>query len=72
MITYPIFINFCKKKFTAMLSVLQFFIFLASFIYDFLFISVQQKNEIKKENALMAFKYSLFCSSIDFFDVKDV
>ena len=30
-----------------MLSVLQFFVFLASFIYDFLFISVQQKNEIK-------------------------
>ena len=55
-----------------MLSVLQFFIFLASFIYDFLFISVQQKNEIKEENALMAFKYLLFCSSIDFFDVKDI
>ena len=37
---------------------LQFLIFLvSSFIGDFLFISFQQKNELKKGNALMEFKY---------------
>ena len=39
---------------------------------DFLFISFQQKNEMKKGNTLMAMKYLLFCLSIDLFDVKDV
>ena len=72
MITYPISSNFCKKRFPGMLSALQFSIFLvSSFIEDFWFISFQQKNEMKKGNTLMQFKYLLFCSSIDLFDVKD-
>ena len=72
MITYPISSNFCKKHFSGMLSALQFSIFLiSSVIEDFLFISFQQKNEIKKGNTLMQFKYLLFCSRIDLFDVKD-
>ena len=72
MITYPISSNFCKKRFSGILLALQFSIFLVSsfmalqfsiflvtsFIED-LFISFQQKNEIKKENTLMEFKYSL-------------
>ena len=77
MITYRISINFSKKRFSGMLSVLQFSIFLvSSFIEDFFhlfisfFISFQQKNEIKKGNTLMEFKYLLFYSSIDLFDVK--
>ena len=50
MITYPISSNFCKKRFSGMLSALRFSIFLvSSFIQDFLFISFQQKNEKKKE-----------------------
>ena len=54
MITYPISGNFCEKRFFGMLSDLQFSIFLVfSFIEDFLFISFQQKNEIKKGNTLM-------------------
>ena len=41
-----------------MLSALQFSIFLvSSFIEDFLFISFQQKNEIKRGNTLIEFKY---------------
>ena len=72
MITYPISSNFCKKHFSGMLSALQFSIFLiSSVIEDFLFISFQQKNEIKKGNTLMEFKYLLSCSRIDLFDVKD-
>ena len=72
MITYPISSNFCKKHFSGMLSALQFSIFLiSSVIEDFLFISFQQKNEIKKGNTLMEFKYLLFCWSIDLFHVKD-
>ena len=40
---------------------LQFSIFLvSSFIEDLLFITFQQKNEIKEENTLMEFKYLLF------------
>ena len=35
-----------------------------------LFISFQQKNEIKKGNTLMEFKVLLFCLKIDLFDVK--
>ena len=51
---------------------LQFSIFLvSSFIEDLLFITFQQKNEIKEENTLMEFKYLLFLSSIDLFAVKD-
>ena len=51
---------------------LLFSIFLVtSFIEDFLFISFQQKNEIKKGNTLMEFKYLLSCPRIDLFDVKD-
>ena len=47
-----------------MLWALQFSIFLvSSFIEDFLLISFQQKNEIKKGNTLMEFT--------DLFDVKD-
>ena len=72
MITYPISSNFCKKRFSGMLSALRFSIFLvSSFIQDFLFISFQQKNEKKKGSTLMEFKYLLFCSSIDLLDVKD-
>ena len=71
MVTYPISSNFCKKRFSGMLSALRFSIFLISFIEDFLFISFQQKNEIKKGNTLMEFKYLLFCWSIDLFHVKD-
>ena len=63
-ITYPISSNFSKKRFS-------FSIFLvSSFIQDFLFISFQKKNEIKKRNTLMEFKYLLFSKSIDLFDVK--
>ena len=55
-----------------MLSALQFPIFLlSSFIESFVFVSFQQKNEIKKGNTLMEFKYLLFRSKIDLFDVKD-
>ena len=53
-ITYAISSNFCKKRFSGMLSALQFSIFLvSSFIEDFLFILFQQKNKIKKKNTLM-------------------
>ena len=55
-----------------MLSALQFPIFLVSLIEDFLLIHFNVKIEIKKENTQMEFKYLLFCSSIDLFDVKDV
>ena len=44
---------------------------MSSFIEDLLFITFQQKNEIKEENTLMEFKYLLFLSSIDLFAVKD-
>ena len=55
-----------------MLSALQFSIFLqSSFVEDFVVFSFQQKNEIKKENTLLKFKYLLFRSRIDLFDVKD-
>ena len=71
---FPISSNFCKKRFSGILMVLQFSIFLvssfmafqfsiflvSSFIGDFLFISFQQKNEIKKGNALIEFKYLAF------------
>ena len=71
MITYPISSNFCKKRFSGILlafqvsiiiaSSFQFFIFLvSSFIGDFLFISFQQKSEIKKGNTQMEFKYLTF------------
>ena len=69
MITYPSSSNFCEKRFSGMLVALQFSIFLvssfmvlqfsiflaSSSIGDFLFISFQQKNEIKGNN-LMEFK----------------
>ena len=49
MITYRTSSNFSKKRFSGMLWALQFSIFLvSSLIEDFLFISFQQKNEIKK------------------------
>ena len=58
MITYSISSNFSKKRFSGILSALQFSIFpVSSFIEDFLFISFQQKNEIKKGNTLIEFKY---------------
>ena len=74
MIIYPISSNFCKKCFSGILLALQFSIFLgpsfmalqfsiflaSSFIGDFLFTSFQQKNEIKKGNTLMEFKYLTF------------
>ena len=70
MITYPISSNSCEKRFSGILLALQFPVFLvssfmalqfliflvSSFIGDFLFISFQQKNEIKKGNTLMEFK----------------
>ena len=61
MITYSISSNFSKKRSSGILSALQFSIFpVSSFIEDFLFISFQQKNEIKKGNTLMEFKYLTF------------
>ena len=55
-----------------MLSALQFSIFiLSSFVEHFVVVSFQQKNEIKKGNTLIEFKYLLFHSGIDLFDVKD-
>ena len=55
-----------------MLMALQFSIFLlSSFVEDFVVVLFQQKNEIKKGNTLIEFKYSLFRSRIDLFDVKD-
>ena len=56
MITYGISSNFCKKRFSGMLPALRFSNFLvSSLIEDFLFISFQQKNEIKKGNTLFTF-----------------
>ena len=74
MITYPISSNFCRKYFSGILLALQFSIFLlssfmalqfliflvSSFIGDFLFILFQQKNEMRKGNTLMEFKYLSF------------
>ena len=55
-----------------MLSALQFSIFLlSSFVEDFVVVSFQQKNEIRKGNTLIEFKYLLFRSRIDLFDIKD-
>ena len=72
MITYPISSNSSKNCLSGMLSALQFSTFLvSSFIEDFTFVSFQQRNEIKKGNTLMEFKYLLFCLSIDLFDVND-
>ena len=71
MITCSISSNFCKKRFSGIFLALQFSILLvSSFIEDFLFISFQQKNEIKKGNTLMELEYLLSCSRIDLFDVK--
>ena len=42
-----------------------------SSLEDFLFISFEQKNEMKKGKYMMDFKYILFCSSIDLFDAED-
>ena len=51
MTTYPTSSNFFKKLFSEILLALQFPIFLvSSFIEDYLFISFQQKNQIKKGN----------------------
>ena len=69
MITYPISSKFCKESFSVMLLALQVSIFLMSSFRVFHF---NRKNEIKKGNTLMVFKYLLFCSSINLFDVKDV
>ena len=53
--------------------ILQFsIILLSSFIEEFVFVSFQQENEIKKGNTLMEFKYLLLRSRVDLFDVKDV
>ena len=55
-----------------MLSALQFSIFLlSSFVEDFVVVSFQQKNEIRKGNTLIEFKYLLCRSRIDLFDIKD-
>ena len=55
-----------------MLSALKFTIFLLSFfIEDFAFALFQKENEVKKRNTLMEFKYLLFRSAMDLFDVKD-
>ena len=69
MLTYPI--SSTSKKFLC--NVIGFTIFHlspASFTEDFVFVSFQQKNEIKKGNTLMEFKYLLFRSRLDLFDVK--
>ena len=59
------------NKVAGISQVLQFFNFrVSSFIEDFLLISFQHKNEIKKGNTLTEFKYYFFLS-IDLFDVKD-
>ena len=42
----------------------------AFFTEDFVFVSFQQKNEIKKGNTLMEFKYLLFRLRLDLFDAK--
>ena len=55
-----------------MLSALQFSVFLlSSFVEDFVFVSCPQKNGVKKGNTLTEFKYLLFRSRINFFNVKD-
>ena len=66
MITYPISSNLCKKSFSASIFLVPFF------IEDFFLILFQQKNEIKKGNALMELKYLPFCSSTDLFGARDV
>ena len=85
MITYPISRNFCKKCFFEILLALQFSIFLVSsftalqfliflvsyFIGDFLFISFQQKSEIKKGNTLIELKYLTSLLKNNLFDMKD-
>ena len=57
-----------------MLLTSQFFTFLVFSLIKFkdFSISFQQKNETKKTNTLMQFKYFLFCLSIDLFEVKDL
>ena len=65
MITYPVSSNFCKKHFSEMLSALRFSIFVISYLFHF------KRKMKKKGNTLMEFKYFLFCSSLDLFDVKD-
>ena len=42
-----------------------------SSLEDFLFVSFQQKNEMKKEKYPDRVEVLLFCSSINLFDVKD-
>ena len=37
-----------------------------------MFVSFQQENEIKEGNTLMEFKYLLFRSKIDLFEVKEL
>ena len=54
-----------------MLSASQLSIFIVSSFIEDLFISFQQKNEIKQGNTLIEFNYLLFSSSIDLFHVKD-
>ena len=75
LITYPFLSKFCKESFSAMLLPLQLSIFLvSSFIKDFLLtvFLFNRKVEIKMRNTLMEFKYLLFRSGIDSFDVKDI
>ena len=43
MVTYTIFSNFCKKRFSASISLLD------SFTENFFFIPLHQKNEIERE-----------------------
>ena len=50
---------------------LQFSIFLVTSFIEDLFIPFQQKNEIKKGNTLMEFKYLLSCSRKDLSEVKN-
>ena len=55
-----------------MLLALRFSIFLlSSFVEDFAVVSFQQKNEIKKGNTMIEFKYLIFRSRIDLLDIKD-
>ena len=75
MITYHFPSKFYKESFSAMLLPPQFSIFLvSSFTEGFLFtvFHLNRKIKTKKRNTLMEFKYLLFCSGIDLFDVKEI
>ena len=64
--------NALKETFHSVSSPLQFSIFcVSSLIEDFLLITFQQKNEIKKREITCRVQIFTFFLSIDLFDVKD-